>query len=103
MENVPEFSHGFRAKRRPLEPYFEILSTLSSRKSCSEQLLCFEFFPVWPLKALYFRFSKTAQVRNRIGSLVSYSGLPLKLAYNKWVVLADFWPNLMGHITYLLA
>ena len=68
VENVPGFSHGFQVKRRHLEPYFEILFTLSSRKSCSKQLSCFEFYPVRPLRALNFHFPETGQIRIRIGS-----------------------------------
>ena len=60
-------SHGFWLKRRPLEPYFKILPAPSSRKNRSEKLSCFEFYPVRPLRALYFHFSETGQFRIRNG------------------------------------
>ena len=68
-ENQPRFW----LKRRPLEPYFKILPTLSSRKNCSEKLSCFEFYPVRPLRALYFHFSETGQFRTRNGRFRLFS------------------------------
>ena len=62
--------HEFLQKRRPLEPYFQKLLMLSLRKLRSEQLSCFTFCLIRPLRASKSDYQKTGQFYPKTGSFV---------------------------------
>ena len=61
--------HEFWKKRRPLEPFFRKLLTLPSRKMPFEQLSCFTFCLIRPLRASKSHYQKTGQFYPKTSSL----------------------------------